>query len=153
MTRVVVGLDASPESSDALAWAVDYAERAGARLQVVTVVPPLVTTALWNDLPLENTADAHVEGARIDVDRMLRRCELERESPITCPVDVVAYIGHPVTVLVKHSEGAEVVVVGSRRPGIVGRAVGSVSDAVAHHARCPVVVVRHNPARQPALSS
>lgn len=47
----------------------------------------------------------------------------------------------PVTVLAEESEDADLVVVGSR--GLSGvRALGSVSERVAHEARCPVLVVR-----------
>ena len=50
--------------------------------------------------------------------------------------------GQPQDVLVEESEGAEVLVVGSRGLGAFSRLVlGSVSEHVSHHATCPVVVV------------
>ncbi len=54
---------------------------------------------------------------------------------------VTAGDADPVTVLAEESEDADLVVVGSR--GLTGvRALGSVSERVAHEARCPVLVVR-----------
>lgn len=48
--------------------------------------------------------------------------------------------GHPAEALVERSREADLVVVGSR--GLHGlRAIGSVSERVAHHARCSVLVV------------
>lgn len=142
MPKVVVGIDDSPESQAALAWAVDYAQHEGALLHVVTVVPPLELTALWSDRPEDNRTAVHVEAARAEADRLVRRVQLEREAPLAEPPDVVARIGHPVSVLVDCAADADLLVVGSRRPGVIGRAVGSVSDAVAHHAHCPVAIIR-----------
>jgi nucleotide-binding universal stress UspA family protein len=55
--------------------------------------------------------------------------------------DFEAYRDHPVPLLVEASEHAGLVVVGSR--GLRGlRALGSVSERVAHRADCPVLVAR-----------
>ncbi len=54
-------------------------------------------------------------------------------------------LGRPGDVLVEASEGAELLVVGSRGHGDVGSILlGSVGMHCVHHARCPVVVVRHD---------
>jgi len=51
--------------------------------------------------------------------------------------------GHPAQQLVVASEGADLVVVGSRgHGGFVGMLLGSVSQHVSAHAACPVLVVR-----------
>lgn len=52
--------------------------------------------------------------------------------------------GHPVQVLAKASEHALGLVVGTRgRGGFTGMLLGSVSQGVLHHARCPVITVPH----------
>lgn len=54
---------------------------------------------------------------------------------------ITARDADPVTVLDEESQDADLVVVGSR--GLTGiHALGSVSERVAHEARCPVLVVR-----------
>jgi nucleotide-binding universal stress UspA family protein len=51
--------------------------------------------------------------------------------------------GHPAEVLMQKAAGAELLVVGSRGYGrIFGALLGSVSQYVAAHAACPVVVIK-----------
>jgi nucleotide-binding universal stress UspA family protein len=51
--------------------------------------------------------------------------------------------GHAAAVLVERSEGADLLVVGTRGHGrFTGMLLGSVSEHCVIHARCPVLVVR-----------
>ncbi|MFE1443562.1 universal stress protein [Streptomyces sp. NPDC058739] len=135
--RVVVGVDGSPSSAAALRWAVHYAGLTGATVDAV---------ASW-DLPGAHTWSAPAVDADVDEDiaRQALAQELQKvlgaESAGTVRPLVVR--GNPVDVLLKAAEGAEALVVGSRGRGGFARALlGSVSQHVAHHARCPVVIVR-----------
>jgi nucleotide-binding universal stress UspA family protein len=49
----------------------------------------------------------------------------------------------PAATLIRHSESAQLIVVGSRgRGGFTGLLLGSVSQQVLHHAQCPVLIAR-----------
>jgi nucleotide-binding universal stress UspA family protein len=68
--------------------------------------------------------------------------DLEPREPA---VDVRISIskGSPAKVLIDMSQGADLIVVGSRgRGGFAGMLLGSVSQHVVAHAACPVVVLR-----------
>jgi nucleotide-binding universal stress UspA family protein len=63
-------------------------------------------------------------------------------------VQVVVEVGAPGDVLVRHADGASLLVVGSRsRSRLAGMVLGSVALHCAVHARCPVLVVRPEPDR------
>jgi nucleotide-binding universal stress UspA family protein len=51
--------------------------------------------------------------------------------------------GHPAEVLLEAAKDADLLVVGSRgRGGFSGMLLGSVSTQLAHHASCPILIVR-----------
>ena len=59
-------------------------------------------------------------------------------------VTVDAVNGIPADVLLRASEDADMIVLGARGGGGFARLhLGSVSDQVAHHAHCPVVIIPH----------
>jgi nucleotide-binding universal stress UspA family protein len=146
---IVVGVDGSEESQNALRWAVEEAGLRGADLQVVHVYdyrPPLSAFAAaegmsaeqirqWQD-NLRGEADAVRKDAEDLVGSVVR--DVTDQS-----VEVhVVQDRHPAEALVEQSEGADMLVVGSRgRGGFTGLVLGSVSQQCLHHARCPVVVI------------
>jgi len=75
--------------------------------------------------------------------------ETLRESvPETDTVEIERRVveGRPAAVLVDESQGADLLVVGSRgHGGFAGLLLGSVSQQCAHHAACPVVIVHGKP--------
>jgi nucleotide-binding universal stress UspA family protein len=61
------------------------------------------------------------------------------------PIEQVLVEGAPARALMRASEDADLLVVGSRGLGGFKRLLlGSVSSQVAHHSRCPVVIVRED---------
>jgi nucleotide-binding universal stress UspA family protein len=67
------------------------------------------------------------------------RNEIGETSP---QVTVNVVTGDPAQELINASHDASLVVVGSRGSGGLGWLLGSVSSKVAHHAACPVVIIR-----------
>jgi len=132
---IVVGVDGSPASDSALAWAC-----AEARLRASAVVALHVISVPYElpRVPIEEpTGKLEVQGRQV-LDEALARApteEIEVESRLL--------EGAPGELLVEASEDAELVVVGTRRHGgLASFVLGSVSNTVVHHAHCPVVVVR-----------
>jgi nucleotide-binding universal stress UspA family protein len=135
--RIVVGVDGSESSLDALSWAARQAVMTSASLEVVT-------TWQWPSsygwaVPVPEDFDPEQ-----DVRRTLEATVASVRSAHP-EVDVTARVvnGHPAPVLVDASKDAELLVVGSRGHGeFVGMVLGSVSEHCAAHAHCPVLVHR-----------
>jgi nucleotide-binding universal stress UspA family protein len=138
---VVVGVDGSPCSVDALQWAVRFAGLTGHDVQAVLVWEPPERFGWSLGLPAL-TWDAHAWAEK----------QLAETVATAFPVrpaglHLVVQEGDPATVLLERSAGAMLLVVGSRGLGrIEGFVFGSVSAKCAAHAACPVLVVRETPA-------
>ncbi len=138
--RVVVGVDGSPESVEALSWAAGYAAATGA---VITAVHAWHYPAAGPvpagrpPQPVTDEVKAMMQGS---LDKALMQV-----FGTTTPnrVDTKVAYGHPAMVLVNESAGADLLVVGNRGHGAFhGMLLGSVSIHCVTTASCAVVVVR-----------
>jgi nucleotide-binding universal stress UspA family protein len=139
--RIVVGVDGSDGSLSALRWAIHQAALVGARVEVVGAVDFPVVVAFGTVAPLKpfNEQADEVEAELLKALAWAR----PEDHGVTC--DVVVDQGDPASVLVDRSAGAELVVVGARGHGqLSGLLLGSTSAKVAHHATCPVVIIREH---------
>ncbi|MGW3957350.1 universal stress protein [Streptomyces sp. NPDC004752] len=135
--RIVVGVDGSPSSYAAVRWAVRYAGLVGGRVDAVAAWE-LSGIETWSAPPVDTDFDE--ENARQRLAEQLREA-LGAEA--AGAVRALLVRGHPVEVLLRAAEGAEALVVGSHgRRGFARALLGSVSQHLAQHARCPVVIVR-----------
>ncbi|WP_026924410.1 universal stress protein [Glycomyces arizonensis] len=136
--RIVVGVDGSPSSTQALTWALRQAEITGASIEAVHAWQiPMTYGAPVAVLPGEDFAESAERALAESVDEVLGGRE-------DLPVRRIAEHGLPAKVLLEHSQDAELLVVGSRgRGGFKGLLLGSVSLHCVTHAHCPVVVLRH----------
>jgi nucleotide-binding universal stress UspA family protein len=133
--RVVVGVDGSSNSRHALRRAADEAFAHDATLEVVMAWSLLdqMTGAPFD--PHYGEAEARAELERIIDD------ELGDRRPPSTVVRVDNDL--PARALLAAANGAWLVVVGDRGVGgFKGLLLGSVSNQVAHHAPCPVLIVR-----------
>ena len=133
--RVVVGVDGSSSSFDALRWAVRYAAQIGGVVEAVTVwdMPyGVFAPAVDVDFDLGNARDRQT--------REIREV-LGEEEAASVRTELVR--GDAADILLKAAEGAQALVVGSRGHGGFARTLlGSVSHRVAQHSPCPVMIVR-----------
>lgn len=160
METVVVGVDGSDQSRAALAWAAEYAKNRDAKLRVVTVygsseernphsLPRGGFGGVSQMAQQARMAEEWRDGQdRIDYSRAERRIkrmlkELDDDiRPDT--IEEIAVEGtRPSRVLIDLAQGADMLVVGSRgRGGFKGLVLGSVSQQLANHAPCPLLIIR-----------
>ncbi len=150
---IVVGADGSDLSKEALRWALEEGKLRGTPVVVIRAwetpfVPPTMDPFPGGPMPdgpmslgpmslgpqeVRNSAEALLAASVAEVAGDEPGVEIESR----------AVEGHPAEILVDASQGAELLVLGSRgHGGFTGMLLGSVSQACVQHAHCPVVIVR-----------
>jgi nucleotide-binding universal stress UspA family protein len=134
---VLVGIDGSRASESATAIAFDEACWRGV---------DLVALHVWSDADMSTVMGVEASAVQSAAEKTLAESLAgwqERYPEVT--VHRVVEFEQPVRCVLKHSEKAQLVVVGSRgRGGFAGMLLGSVSTAVAQAARVPVIVARQH---------
>ncbi|MDR2985770.1 MAG: universal stress protein [Nocardiopsaceae bacterium] len=138
---VIVGVDGSPSSKEALAWAARYAAATGATLRAVLAwhypsaagLPPVGHTP--------EPVTSQVEQSRYEIlDNAIETACRDLPPP---RIDRKVVYGHPAQALIDESRNADLLVVGSHgHGGFTGMMLGSVSTHCVTHASCPVTVVK-----------
>jgi nucleotide-binding universal stress UspA family protein len=139
--RIVVGVDGSPSSADALRWAISEAELTGDTVEAIIAWEYSVAAGGYGWAPMVVDYDIDL---RAIAEKALTEA-VDKAAGFDCPVTIERRVveGYAPTVLVDASAGADLLVVGSRGHGSFTDAlIGSVSQNCAHHAKCPVVIVR-----------
>jgi nucleotide-binding universal stress UspA family protein len=142
---VVVGVDGSPTSEGAVALAFEEAAVRGVSL---------VAVHTWTDYS-SDVDYAMAQMALVDLDQVAtgqeamlaeRLAGWQEKYPDVTVHRVIAR-DHPARHLLEQAAAAQLMVVGSRgRGGFTGMLLGSTSQALIHHAPCPVLVARPNTA-------
>ncbi|HEY5361590.1 MAG TPA: universal stress protein [Streptosporangiaceae bacterium] len=140
MPGIVVGIDGSTGSRQALEWAAHEATLTHAALTVLTVHP--VMASPWTGNPLVDPVDVEAaEKARAVAEEAALKVTSQLDAQPSS-VTVKALSGFVVPELIAASREADLLVVGSRGGGgFASLVLGSVSSQVVSHASCPVVVV------------
>lgn len=148
MTRILVGVDASPASVDALKRAAEEAKWRDATLEVVYIfqLPEQVTAfPVLPERGKDRAPDIEEQRAKAteELGAWLEEIDVDL-SGVKVEHSVLA-ARKTAEALIERSKDADMVVVGSRgRGGFAGLRLGSVSEQVTRHARCPVLVVRES---------
>ena len=134
---VVVGIDGSATSEDAIAFAFNEAAMRGA---------PLLAVHTWNDARQAPVDAATVRSLGVE-DRersaLFEQLAGWRDKYPEVEVEVVVSRGRATQTLLSYAHRAQLLVVGTRgRGGFAGLLLGSTSHSLITHALCPVIVVR-----------
>ncbi len=140
--RIVVGVEGSGGAKAALRWAITEARYRQAVVEVVTAYAPTYVPAApdFGYVPLDPVdLVEQVRKMQDDViDDVLAGCDASDVR-----IERRLLKGRAADTLIKAGESADMLVVGNRgRGGFIGLKLGSVSQQIAHHASCPVVIVR-----------
>lgn len=139
---VVVAVDGSPASHNAVRWAANTANKRGIPLRLASsytmpqflyaegMVPP---QELFDDLQAETMEK--IDEARAIAHEVAPEIKIGHTIAEGSPIDMLLDMAHDVTMIVMGSRGLG---------GLSGMVMGSVSAAVVSHATCPVVVVRED---------
>jgi nucleotide-binding universal stress UspA family protein len=141
MSGIVVGVDGSTGSHEALGWAAREAAIRHAPLTVVTVHPVMASAWTGNPVILPPDEPA-LEQARAAAEEAASKTTSQLGDAQPASVKVAAVSGFIAEELITASGEADVLVVGSRGAGgFASLRLGSVAAQLVHHAACPVVIV------------
>jgi nucleotide-binding universal stress UspA family protein len=139
---VVVGVDGSAASEEALRYALRQAKLEGARMRVVTAwhVPPIAYGGPGVGALVDLRSEFLKDGEAI-LDHALSSLSADETAGVE--IDRVVREGRPASVLVEEAKDADLLVVGSRgHGGFAELLLGSVSHECAQRAPCPIVIIR-----------
>ncbi len=139
--KILVPVDGSESSNQALSYAIDLAMRYSARITLVHVAPyPTVFTGITTTTTTVLTDNMLVQNGK----QILNDCLREIEK-IKVQASTQLLRGHPGMKIVQYAkdEGFDLIVMGNRGlSGISRFFMGSVSHYVVDHAQCPVTIVK-----------
>jgi nucleotide-binding universal stress UspA family protein len=143
METIIVGVDGSECARSALEHAIREAMFRNARLRVICAWE--IPAAIYGGEGLGGDLDQiTLDSFRKHAEDTLREAlaEVKRMQP-SVPCDGEVIEGQAARVLLDQAKGSDLIVVGNRGRGeLKSLLLGSVSQAVVHHAPCPVLVVR-----------
>jgi nucleotide-binding universal stress UspA family protein len=138
---IIAAVDGSEQSDRAAALAASLARTHDARLILVTVVrPPEGWWGVTGEPPTPAAlSEALITGQKRILSEVEKNIDLHDVEYTT-----LEELGDPTSALLAlcERERADLLIVGRRGAGVVERMViGSVADRLAHHARCPLLIV------------
>ena len=136
MKTIVIGYDDTEASGRALERAAQIATAFGSKVIVTSVAPVLIAAARGGGMidPVDGVEEHQTQ---------LQHAK-EQLAAKGIDAEIVPGVGDPAQTIVQVADekSADLIVVGTREPGILDRLLrGSVSQSVSRHAHCDVLVV------------
>jgi len=140
-TRIIVGLDRNGSHNDnVLAAALDQARLTHAAVSVVhAIAPPTASPGAAGSQERRAVRQARHDAATEDLRRLLATATHSGAAPVSVDYDVRH--GDPATVLLAAARYANLIVVGTHSGRGSPLLLGTVSQDVAVHATCPVLLI------------
>jgi nucleotide-binding universal stress UspA family protein len=145
---IIVGVDDSEQSREALRWAIEEGRVHGSAVVALhawrpPVIPPMMDVGPMAPVMPEDVTSMVATAREVAQELVERVVREEGGDDLGVDVRAVAVEDDPANALLEAAGGADLIVVGSRgRGGFKGLLLGSVSHPVAQHAPCPVVIHR-----------
>lgn len=161
MTRIVVGVDGSPESGRALRRGVEEGQLRNAEVEAIYVFAPRSRTlsdtlisvpygvgapmgrAISPDAPSHHPPSPN-DQAHKDAQRLLKQFVTEALSDTKGPSPQLRVLAadHPAEALIDESRSADLLVIGTRGlGGFTGMLLGSVAHQCIQHSKCPMLIL------------
>jgi nucleotide-binding universal stress UspA family protein len=148
--KILLAIDGSACSDEAIAEVIKRSWPEQTEVKVITVfeLPVVVGIEPWGAGPMyfHDLENAGSSAAKEVLENTLTRLKASSDGELKITGEVLQ--GSPGQVIVETAEewGADLIVMGSRGLGVWNRLLlGSVSNAVTHHAKCSVEIVRRRP--------
>lgn len=139
LRRIVVGVDGSPSAYGALHAAIQQAQLWEAELVAVAGVPVGSGAGLLAWLPAAIDHEQVLSDVTDGLNSIVDKAEADHPG---VTIRRIVLDGTGAELLTEFSNASDLLVVGSRgRGGFAGLLLGSTSQAVLHHSKCPVLVV------------
>ena len=140
-TNILLASDGSECALKAAAVAATLANKFAARLTIINIYEPIPTVGPYGEIVNTELNERYIrelqEHAISPVGRIMDKMGVPYQSR--------QEVGQPAAEIIRvaEEEGFDLVVLGSRGlSGFQEFLLGSVSDRVVHHARCPVLIVK-----------
>jgi nucleotide-binding universal stress UspA family protein len=140
--NILVPVDFSQCSFDAVRASADVSSRYGAEVCLVHVYEP-INYALPGNYPFY--MPGQLEGILAECEKRLADAKKEAEAAGIARVQTQQLQGSPATEIVEFAKkhGFDLIVIGTHgRTGLQRALIGSVAEKVVRHAHCPVLVAR-----------